>query len=179
MRAPRRADGCVALVVCAAAACQPAPSPAVDAPAVGASSADLRAPVDFEFESLDGRPVSSAAGRGNVSVLTFVTTGSILAQAQVDFLVAMAKHDAGTVHYALVALEDRANRELVGIYARTLSVPFPVAVADVPTLQGAGPFGDVTSVPVTVVLDRNGRVVLRAEGRVVKSDELRAAMRGL
>ena len=43
----------------------------------------------------------------------------------------------------------------------------------------AGGFGDVTSVPVTVVLDRAGRPVLRTEGRVAKAEEIRAAMRGL
>jgi hypothetical protein len=146
---------------------------------VGASSAEFHPPVDFEFDSLDDRPVSSEGTRGGVTVLAFVTTGSLKAQAQVDFLVAMAKHDGDRVHYALVALEERQNRELVELYKKTLAVPFPVALADAASLRGAGPFGDVTGVPVTVVLDRIGRVVLRIDGRVAKSEELRAAMRGL
>jgi hypothetical protein len=154
--------------------------PALSHPSpVGASSAALNPAIEFTFDSLDDRPVSSAAMRGKVSVLVFVTTGSLMAQAQVDFLVAMAKHDAEQVHYAAVALETNENRELVELYRKTLSVPFPVAMADSATLSGNGPFGDVTAVPVTLVLDRTGHVALRIEGRVAKSEQLRAAMRGL
>jgi hypothetical protein len=79
----------------------------------------------------------------------------------------------------VVALEARENRELVELYRKALSIPFPVALADESTAAGGGPFGDVTGVPVTVVLDRAGRVVLRVAGRVVKSEELRGALRGL
>jgi hypothetical protein len=141
--------------------------------------ADVRAPVDFDFDSLDDREVSSRATRGKPTVLTFVTTGSLPAQAQVDFLVAMARHDAGTVNYAVVALEARENRELVELYRRALAVPFPAALADPATASNGGPFGDLTVVPVTVILDRSGRVALRVAGRVVHSDELRRALRGL
>jgi hypothetical protein len=102
-----------------------------------------------------------------------------MAQAQVDFLVAMAKNDADRVSYAVIALEERQNRELVQLYEKTLAIPFPVALADEATRGGGGPFGDVTAVPVTLVLDRTGRVALRVEGRVAKSDEIRSAMRGL
>jgi hypothetical protein len=137
------------------------------------------APVEFAFDSLDAQPVSAEATRGKPVVLAFVTTSSLPAQAQVDFLVAMAKHDGDRVNYAVVALEQRDNRELVELYKKALSIPFPVALADVQTLAGRGAFGDVSAVPVTVLLDRFGRVAWRADGRVAKSQELRAAMRGL
>jgi hypothetical protein len=91
----------------------------------------------------------------------------------------MAKHDAQRVNYAVVALERGENRELVELYQKALSIPFPVAIADALTLTGVGAFGDVRAVPVTVILDRLGRVAWRVDGRVAKSDELRAAMRGL
>jgi hypothetical protein len=139
----------------------------------------MQPPVDFRFESLDERPLSAESTRGKPTILVLVTTGSLPAQAQVDYLVAMAKHDADRVNYAVVALEPRENRELVEIYRKSLNVTFPVAMADDSTLAGASPFGGVTVVPVTVVLDRSGRVVWRVDGRVVKSDELRRAMRGL
>jgi hypothetical protein len=158
----------------------PSPSPP------GVSTAAFTTPPEFAFESLDDRPVSSDAARGVPTVLAFVTTSSLSSQAQVDFLVAMATHDGGDagsrepgVRYAIVALEPDANRELVEMYKKTLRIPFPVAMADGPTLAGAGPFGDVSAVPVTVVLDRAGRVAWRMDGRVVKTPEMRAALRGL
>ncbi|MGH7298406.1 MAG: TlpA family protein disulfide reductase [Polyangiaceae bacterium] len=145
----------------------------------GVSAGEARAPVDFSYDSLDDRPVSSEATRGKPTVLAFVNTGSLPAQAQVDFMVVMAKHDGDTVNYAVVALESRENRELVELYRKSLGVTFPVAIADDATAAGGGPFGDVTAVPVTVILDRSGRIVWRVAGRVVKADEMRAALRGI
>lgn len=143
-------------------------------------STAIRAPeLSFAFDSLDDRPVSAEATRGKPTVITFVTTGSLPAQAQVDFLVVMAKRDGDHANYALVALDPPENRELVELYRKALHVDFPVAMADDTLRSGAGPFGDVTVVPVTVVLDRAGRVVARVAGRVAKSEELRAAMAGL
>jgi hypothetical protein len=141
--------------------------------------APVRSPVDFTFDAVGDPPVTADATRGLPTVISFITTSSLSSQAQADFLVAMAKHDGDRVHYALVVLESQENRELVELYKKALSIPFPVAVADAQTLAGAGAFGNVSAVPVTVLLDRSGRVVFRAEGRVVKSDEMRAAMRGL
>ncbi len=148
-------------------------------PIVGASNVAARAPLEFSFDSLDDRPVSAQSTRGKLTVIVFVTTGSLAAQAQVDFLVAMAKHDGDRVNYAAVALEHRESRELVEMYAKALSIPFPVAMADGLTLAGGGSFGDVSAVPVTVLLDRAGRVAWRVDGRVARSDEVRAAMRAL
>jgi hypothetical protein len=151
--------------------------PPPEVPSPPSALAPSTAPVDFAFDSLDGRAVTAAATRGALTVIAFVTTSSIPAQAQVDFLVAMAKNDGERVHYAVVALEPVEDRELVEMYAKALAIPFPVAIADSNTRSGAGPFGDVTHVPVTIVLDSEGRVAWRTDGRVAKSDELRAAMR--
>jgi hypothetical protein len=150
----------------------PATPPGVSVPAASG-------PVAFSFDSLDDRPVSSEVSRGKPAVLTFVTTGSLPAQAQVDFLVTMSGNDGDHVFYAVVSLDPRENRELVEIYRKSLGIKFPVAMADEATRAGTGPFGDVTTVPVTILLDRLGRVVWRVDGRVAKSDELRGAMRGL
>jgi len=153
----------------------PRAAPGLSAPGAPASSPG----VDFAFDSLDERPVSAAATRGAPALIAFVTTSSIPSQAQVDFLLAMAKHDADRVHYAVVALEPKENRELVEMYAKALSIPFPVAIADMATIAGQGPFGDVQRVPATVLLDRRGHIVWRAAGRVAKANEIREAMRGL
>lgn len=168
-----------AAMVAASAACAPAPAAPAEAPVVGASTVAVHPAIDFTFDSLDDRPVSSAATRGKVTVIVFVTTGSLMAQAQVDYVVAMANRDGDKVNYLLVAVETRDNRELVDLYRKTLKVAFPVAVIDPVSAAAAGAFGDVTAVPVTVVLDRTGHPVLRTDARVAKSDEIRQAMRGL
>ncbi len=163
---------------CGKASAPPASPVGRDSAPVAAAVA-ASAPVDFVFDSLDERPMSAQATRGQPTVMTFVTTESLAAQAQVDFLVAMSKNDGDRVHYAVVAIEDPDSRELVALYRKALSIPFPVAMADAQTMAGAGAFGDVRAVPVTVVLDRRGRIAWRVDGRLAKSDELRAALRGL
>jgi len=174
----RRATSSVALAGVVLGGCAGSSAPS-DAAMPGVSTAASMPALSFAFDSLDDRPVSAEATRGKPTVIAFVTTGSLPAQAQVDFLVAMAQHDGEHVNYALVSLDPPENRELVELYRKTLHVTFPVAMADDTLRSGAGPFGDVTVVPVTVVLDRVGRVVARIAGRVAKSEELRAAMAGL
>jgi hypothetical protein len=178
----RSGSGCAARAACAAIllvalGCGKArASPAASASASRVLTPASIAPVDFRFDSLDQQPVSAEATRGKPVVLAFVTTSSLAAQAQVDFLVAMANHDRDQVNYAVVALEQGDNRELVELYKKALSIPFPVALADAQTLAGHSAFGDLSAVPVTVMLDRFGRIVWRADGRVAKSQELRAVM---
>lgn len=140
---------------------------------VGISAEPVNAAPEYQYDSLDARPVSSAAFRGKPVVLSFITTWDLSSQAEVAFLVKMAEHDGQSVNYAVVALQEPDARELVEQYTRVMKVTFPVAMADVATMGGGGAFGDVRNVPTTIVLDASGRVVFRAPG-VVRSDELRA-----
>ncbi len=170
---------CACACACACAACgsKPPPEP------VGVSRVDTPepkagAPIDFAFDSLDARAVSSVATRGKVTVLAFVATYDLGSQAQVNYLVAMAKHDGERVNYALVALDQHSERELVEVYRKNLDVTFPVALADAETIAGGGPFGDVHRIPAVVVLDRKGQMAWKKTG-LAKADEIRAAMRRL
>lgn len=138
----------------------------------------LMAPVEFSFDSLDERPVSSTATAGKPTVIAFVTTWDLVCQAQTDFLVAMAAHDAATTNYVLVAMQPRAERALVETYARTLKVSFPVALAEPTELGAESAFGAVDQVPTVVVLDRRGRLRWRHVG-LARSEDVRAHMRGL
>ncbi|MGA3120080.1 MAG: hypothetical protein ABSF69_04845 [Polyangiaceae bacterium] len=165
------------ITLCAAACAAPVASARPTTALAGSSSRPD--PVAFAFDSLDDRLLTSDSTRGRPTVLAFVTTASLAAQAQVDFLVAMAKRDGDQIRYGVVALEPPENRELVELYVRALSIGFPVAMADLQTLAGVSAFGDVRSVPVTVVLDSVGRIVWRVDGRIARSDEIRAAMLGL
>ncbi len=142
------------------------------------ASVPLDTPVKYVFDSLDERPVSSDAMRGKPTVLAFVTTGDLTGQAQVDYLVAMAKNDKDKVNYALVALHPRREIVLVDTYVRTLKVEFPVALADASAMGPGGPFGEIPAVPTVVVLDREGRIVWKHTG-LAKSEDLRAHMHGL
>lgn len=133
--------------------------------------------VTYAFESIDDRPISSEAMAGKVTVLTFVTTGSIDAQAQLGYLVAMSAHDGTKVNYAAVGLHPRREIMLVDALARTVRATFPVGIGDAATLSSpASPFGEIAAVPTTVILDARGRLVWKHTG-LAKSDELRNHMK--
>ena len=132
-------------------------------PQPGVSHGALRAPVDFTFDSLDDRPVSSVATRGQPTVIAFVTTGSLPAQAQVDFLAVMSQKDGDDVHYVAIALDTPDSRELVELYRKSSQAgtsSYGGWPDDATRAGRSDPFGDVTTeMPVVVVLDRLGRVV--------------------
>lgn len=137
--------------------------------------AELARPISFAFDSLDTRPVSSQGFSGKPTVMAFITTWDLLSQAQVDFLVAMARNDEKRTNYALVALQAAKERELVEQYARTLNVTFPIALVEPETRAHVPAFGEIERVPEVVVLDRDGRIAFRRTG-LVKSDELRQVL---
>ena len=142
----------------------------------GLSSPTTDKAIPYRFDSLDDRPVSSDASGGKPTILCFVTTGDIVGQAQVDYLVAMAKNDGTKVNYALVALHPRKEITLVDAYAHTLKVEFPVALGDSKTLSEGGPFGEIAAVPTVVVLDAQNRLVWKHTG-LAKPEEIRGHLR--
>lgn len=169
-----RAAALVLLAACGGGAAKPAES----ALPPGSSAVPARDVATYAFESLDARPVTSAAFAGKPVVLAFVTTWDLPSQAQVRYLIEMDKRDQGAVVYAAICLQESKDRELIEVYRSTLGIGFPMGIADRGTLAGAGAFGDVQSVPTVVVLDASGHVALQKVG-LVKSEEIRAALRGL
>jgi hypothetical protein len=170
-----------AALACVLAGCGPKADPG---PPVGVSTkageplpSSEKAAV-YAFDSLDERPVSSETMRGKPTVIVFVSTGDIVGQAQVSYLVHMAKADGDRVNYAMIALHPRKEIVLVEAYCKTLGVEFPVALGDSAATNAAGPFGEIPAVPTLVVLDREGRLVWKHTG-LAKHDEIRSHMRGL
>ncbi len=153
---------CVLAIVLAACGSKKDPAP------IGMSG--ISAPVaQFSFDSLDARAVSSDSMRGKVGVLAFITTYDLASQALMNFVVQVAKSEPRAV-YAMVALQPRADRELVEQFRDTLNIGFPSAIADV----GATGFGEVR-VPTVIILAPTGKIAFRKEG-IVKGDELRRAI---
>jgi hypothetical protein len=136
------------------------------------------APAQFKFDSLDEREVSTATVIGKPTVMAFVTTWDLSSQAQIDYLVPMAKRDGAQVNYVMVALQERQERELVEVYAHHLGVTFPAALAGEELIGGGGSFGALKAVPTTVILDRTARMVWRHVG-IARPEEIRDGLSGL
>lgn len=153
-------------------ACAAAPAPAPPAaPAVRA------APIVFDFPAAgDDVVVNSETMRGRATALVFITTFDLASQLLARRLGEVVVAFTPRANAAAVVIEAPQYAELLPAYRQALSLPFPVVMADFATLGGAGPFGPVTVVPTTIVLDRDGREVWRQEGPV-ESKEIEAALR--
>jgi hypothetical protein len=180
MNGPRVVATVLTLALAGAVGC----GPKSDGAPVGVSTkgdAPLPSPntvTRYVFDPLDERVVSSESMRGKPTVIAFVTTGDLIGQAQVSYLVHMAKNDGDKVNYVLVAIHPRKEIVLVEAYRKTLGVEFPVALADGSVTNAGGPFGEIPAVPTVVVLDRDGRIRWKHTG-LAKHEEIRGHMRGL
>lgn len=161
------------LAVLAASCSHSDPAPAVpSAPTLEA----LDKPVVFSYPSVDDAPdVRSENLRGRPTILVFLSTYDLASQAQARFLSMVQRRREPPIHAAAIVLEPKENLPLVAMFRQTLGLEYPVALGDEELIAGGGPFGDVRSVPATVVLDASGRIIAKRQG-LLKDDELEALL---
>jgi len=143
----------------------------------GASPAGRGQPIVYDFPAAgDDVVVNSDSMRGRPTVLIFITTFDLASQLLARRLGEIVVAFTPRVNAAAVTMEPPRYAELLPAYREAMALPYPVVMADYATQQGAGPFGSITFVPTIVVLDREGREVLRREGGVERS-QIEAALR--
>jgi hypothetical protein len=133
-------------------------------------------PITFRFPPSGDDVVSSETMHGRATALAFITTYDLVSQLVVRRLGEVIVRFTPRANAAAVVLEAPQYIELLPAYRESLSLPFPVVMADFATQQGRGHFGNITSVPTLVVLDRNGREVGRHRGPL-SAEEIEAALR--
>ncbi|MET0592836.1 MAG: TlpA family protein disulfide reductase [Polyangiaceae bacterium] len=150
----------------------PAPQPVF-------ASAGRSGPVHFRYPIIDGRSyLGSDSLRGRPTVLGFLTTYDMASQAQARFLNAIVQRHAGRVQVAAIVLESAENRPLIIAFRDGLDLGYPMAIGDPDIIKGEGPFGDVQTVPATIVLDASLRVVWKKTG-IVREEEIEKVLREL
>lgn len=153
-------------------ACQSSTLP----PTAETPAARLGEPIYFDFPSAGAdAEVSSESTRGRVTALLFITMFDIASQIIARRLGEAITTFTPRVNAAAVVIEPPLYAELLPSYRESLSLPYPVVMADYATQSGAGPFGDITRVPTLVVLDREGRETFRHQGPLER-DELEQAL---
>jgi hypothetical protein len=140
------------------------------------SSRRQGAAIEFAFPPTEGQAVSSATTRGRVTLLAFVTTYDIASQVLLRRLAEVIARFTPRTNAVAVVMEAPLYAELLPAYRDSLSLPFPMVMADFATQQGNGPFGDIQAVPTVVVLDREGRETWRHQGPLT-AKEISAALR--
>jgi peroxiredoxin len=143
-----------------------APAPAAPAPAGSAPSRAAARPAapPLSVTAFDGRTVTLGAFRGRPVVVNFFESWWLQCQAEQPGLGRVARDYAGRVEFVGVSNHDTvaAGRE----YQRRFAVPYPLANDASGRTWAAW---KVPYQPVTVVVDRDGRVARRVDGEIHES----------
>jgi hypothetical protein len=124
-------------------------------------------PLELTLPAVDGGDLVLASYRGKIVVLHVFTTWSLAAQAEVEALSAAdAAEDVVVIGIAL----DAEGRMLVAPWRSGAGVRYLVALADDATRAGQGPLGALPAVPITIVIDRAGRLAGRADRQLAAGE---------
>ena len=159
--------------VCALVACVLSSLACASLPAPGTTD-----PVALRYRQLDGTSATLTALHGKVVIVTVFNTWAAPALLEVPRFKALAlEHPTELV---IVALALDPHIEAVRIFAETFEVPYVVGQPfDAAELVGSrGPFGQISIIPTSVVLDRSGQIVMRSDG-TFSPDVLKGAIKRL
>jgi hypothetical protein len=132
-----------------------------------ATPAGPRMPIGLLLPAVDGGEIDVVAHRGKVVVLHVFTTWSLGATADVTQLTVADQRDDTVVIGIALDLEGYA---LISPWRRALSVTYLIAVADDHFRAGGSALGTVNAVPLTIVLDREGRIAQRIDRQLAPGE---------
>lgn len=118
----------------------------------------------FVFGTTQGEELSADSVRGRTTVLLFVTTFDLASQVAAKRLNQVLHTHTPRINAAAVVLEAAKYAMLADVFRTSLELSYPVAIADLGTLQQNSTFGEVSSVPALLILDREGRELQRRSG---------------
>jgi hypothetical protein len=118
----------------------------------------------FRFLDRNGRRVTLGALRGRPLVVHVMTTWSDLALLEVPLLVDLWRDYEGRLE--ILALVVDRDPETLPVFADTFDVPYRVGRPEdvAGFLSEGGPFGPITRLPTSFVLDGDGRLRARNDG---------------
>jgi hypothetical protein len=131
---------------------------------------DLGEPLQFTFGTLDGGELSSDTTRGRTTALLFVTTYDLPSQAEALLLRDLMRSHKPRANGGIVMLEAPRAAALAQVWADSLSLGMPVAMAGPSLLAGDSALGRIEGVPTLIVLDRRGRLVARRAGAQTQAE---------
>lgn len=138
---------------------------AAGAPAKGPSEHDARGEVlRYVFGTTDGEELSAQSMRGRVTVLVFVTTFDLASQVAAKRVNQVLHTHRPRINAGAVVLEAPKYAPLAAVFRSALDLSYPVAIADLTTLAQNSTLGELRSVPTLLVLDAEGREILRKSG---------------
>ncbi len=119
-------------------------------------------PPDFLLSDLSGTPQTLAQYRGQVVVLHFWATWCPYCRAEIPKLVE-AHHQWASGRVMILAVSVDRHREQLVTFVNTAKLPYAVA-ADIDASASLARRYHVSSLPTTVIIGRDGRIVSRLTG---------------
>ncbi len=140
-----------------------------EGPAPGsAPAAALGEPVQFTFGTVEGGELSSDTTRGRTTALLFVTTYDLPSQAEALLLRDVLATHKPLANGAIVMLEPPQAAPLAQVWADSIGLKLPIAMASPALMSGDSQLGHIAGVPTLIVLDRRGRLIGRHEGSLTR-----------
>lgn len=134
----------------------------------GAETAQRGEPIQFTFGTVDGGELSSDTTRGRTTALLFVTTYDLPSQAEALLLRDVLSSHKPLANGAIVMLEAPQAAPLAQVWADSIGVKLPIAMATPALMSGDSQLGHIAGVPTLIVLDRRGRLIGRHEGALTR-----------
>ena len=132
-----------------------------------AAPAGPRLPIGLVLPAVDGGQIDVVEHRGKIVVLHVFTTWSLGATGDVDQLIPADQRDDTVVIGISLDLE---GYQLINPWRRALGVKYLIAVADDQLRAGGSALGAVSSVPITIILDRRGRIARRIDRQLARGE---------
>ncbi len=120
--------------------------------------------IAFRARTLDGQTVSLGSLRGKVVLVTVMATWSDPALIEVTMFKRLVERYPERLEILCLALDD--DPKMVQIFQETFSIPYRVATVDDPArfTSERGPFGPITVMPTSVLLNQEGKIAARMDG---------------
>jgi peroxiredoxin len=115
----------------------------------------------FSLRDLAGRPLDLADYRGKVVVLDFWATWCVPCRQEVPHFVALQKK-YGSEGLAVIGISLDDEEKPVRTFYKEFGMTYPVAMGNAAMAEQ---YGGILGLPVTFVIDRQGRIRFRHDGQ--------------
>jgi cytochrome c biogenesis protein CcmG/thiol:disulfide interchange protein DsbE len=158
---------CAALLLVSACGQSRAPQRAAVAEAAVCEEAGPRPAPDFTLQDASGRTITLSELKGQVVLLNFWATWCGPCKIEMPWFIDFQRKykDRG---FSVVAVSlDEEGWDVVRPYSQEMQFNFPVVVGNE---EVASKFGDVSALPTTVVINKEGMIVSTHTGLIGRSD---------
>jgi thiol-disulfide isomerase/thioredoxin len=115
---------------------------------------------DFTLKALDGRVVTLSQLKGKVVLLDFWATWCAPCRESIPHLIQLYK-DHKERGFELVGMNvDRGDMEVVRRYVQSMDIPYPIVNTPEEVVRAY----QVTGIPVTLLIDKQGKIQERITG---------------